>query len=645
MTSIILPTVNTVANPQGWGYDAHIDELLLRLAVSPQEMVQRVTADVTPQRVDTAEGAEDIKDETGFRYSRTDLSGGAGLDFLHDVGRPENAASRFWSSRGIDVFSDNPGEPYSARLLHAMALEESSGAADVWVAQVNDVAYWSNGTAIYEGSTLRETVALTHFLAMGNDLYGLTATAVIRTTPGTWSNSTIDPMTAKTYTHIWGVKGRILAVEDNVLYETHATNPVVILTLPDNDTITDVIDAGAYILVFSTTGEIHTLTLDDSLAIVPVSQAPFIGELPYRGIYAQDRLIVVTQQPVAAGGTILRFYAGSLSAEGSPEGMQLVFQLGDEETTTDFTADALFASRDSVYLLTQSELEANVSNLWRYYLPTKGYARDMEIATAGGGESSGCVASNIIHLGVPTKGVYEEQSDYVTSGYCIGPAANFATADTKQWVSAFMQASAIPTGCTVELFESVTLSDLNDPTSATWLNVTTMLSQGGLESEATTTPAGNAVYHMGKFVLYANGDQSETPQFRSYSFRALPTPDRDILIRVPVNVSDQYESPGKRAVTVLGRGKAINDALLRYEGTNVTFGIFRTDFEFIGVVERIEEASPSMPERGSPFAVAFMLIRGKQTTVSAGYGTTTSNAGWGIDPWAISMWAIGEADT
>jgi hypothetical protein len=641
--SIILPTVNTVSNPQGWGYDAHVDELLLRLAVSPKDLMQRVTADATPQRVDTAESAQDIKDETGVRYSRTNLSGGAGLDFLHSAQRPDDAANRFWSSRGIDVFSDNPGEPYSARLLHAMALSQSSGATNVWVASVNDVPYWSNGTAIYEHSTLRESIALTQMVAMGNDLYGLASTGVIRTTPGLWSNSVID--STITYQKIWGIKARILAVDDNVLYQTDPTTPTPVLTLPDNDTVTDVIDAGAYILVLTTTGDIYTLTLDDSLAIVPIGTSPFIGEIPHRGAYSQDVLGIVTEQSVPAGGTILRFYAGTLSDQGTPQNMQLVYQLGSEEETIDFTADAVFASRDSLYVLTQSELETNVSNLWRYYLPTRGYARDMEIPTAGGGQSSGVYAAGRIYLGVSTKGLYAEQATYVTSGYCIGPAADFATSDPKQWVSAYLQGMEIPTGCTMQLYESTILEDLQDPNSATWLEVLTMVNATGLEKESVTTPAGNAVYHMGKFVLYANGDQSESPSFRSYSFRALPTPDRDVLIRIPVNVSDQYESPGKRAATVLGRGKAILDALLRYEGRNVNFGIYRTGFDFIGVVERIETASPALLQRGSPFAVAFMLIRGKETTVSTGYGTETSNAGWGIDPWAISAWAIGEADS
>ena len=48
MSTVILPTVGQVPYPMGWGYDGYIDELLLRFAVSPQQIMQRVTAEATP---------------------------------------------------------------------------------------------------------------------------------------------------------------------------------------------------------------------------------------------------------------------------------------------------------------------------------------------------------------------------------------------------------------------------------------------------------------------------------------------------------------------------------------------------------------------------------------------------------------------
>ena len=122
MTTII-PTIDIVDNPQSHGYDGYIDNVLIRLAVSQQTPYQDLTAEASPPRIDTAESAEDMRDEVGRRYSRSDFSGGAGLDFMHSPTRSQDAAIRFWDSRGVDVFRSDKGDVYDARRLNRVEAE------------------------------------------------------------------------------------------------------------------------------------------------------------------------------------------------------------------------------------------------------------------------------------------------------------------------------------------------------------------------------------------------------------------------------------------------------------------------------------------------------------------------------------------
>lgn len=639
-----LPTVQTVPYPQGWGYDGYIDELLLRFAVSPDTILRRQTAEPTPQRIDTAESAEDIRDETGFRYSRSILSGGAGLDFLHDVDRPADASTRFWSSRGLDVFGDHPGEPYAARLMKECTLEQASAASKVHVVDVGDDVFWTDGSNFYAVGSGTSLLALTntHVVSMGNNIYALDATgSVIQISPA-WSTTQISAP-ASTYTDMWAVKSRILAVDGNELYETDPTTPILILTLPDDDTVTDVVDADEFVLVFSTSGSIYTLTLDDSLALIVVAESPLEGETPRHGAYAQSVLGYATTETVEAGGTILRFYSAALSDSGVPIDKQLVYQVGDTETTTTYDADFMYATRDSIYLATQSDLDTDMQQLWRFYLPTMGYARDLEIDSTGLPVESIAEAADRLWLSVNTKGIYKEQDTYVSSGYFIGPAADFSSSDLKQWIESYLRMSVIPAGTQAELYESVDIEDLTKPDSLSW-EISTTLRFGATERTNQFNAIADSRYHLAKVILRSSSGGAETPQFNSYSFRALPNPNRDRLYLIPVNASDQYESPGRRAQRIPGRGQAIYDALLRYEGESVTFGIYSMNLQVVGVVERIEATAKTFPDRGSVPEVVNLHIRGKQRTANQGYGTTTSGYGFAIDTFGISMFAKGADD-
>ena len=127
----------------------------------------------------------------------------------------------------------------------------------------------------------------------------------------------------------------------------------------------------------------------------------------------------------------------------------------------------MFVSRDSVYIGIKEA--NNETNLWRYYLPTGGLARDLQ--TAGNSFVTGIVQSNgKFVICVSGSDVYIETSTYESTGYLITSAADFFTAEAKQFVGAEVSTKELPEETSVELFftnnfEAVSYTHLTLPTN------------------------------------------------------------------------------------------------------------------------------------------------------------------------------------
>lgn len=616
----IVPTVGSVSRPRSHGYDGYVGNILIRLAASEDTPLETVTADSQAQRIDTSDSAEDIRDEVGQRYSRSNLSGGAGMDFLHSPLRPEDSAIRYWDSRGVDVFGTDKGEAYASTLMNEMLFETSAG--DIAkVVQIDGVVYYLNGARIYEQGNATEKATLSaagiDMVALGNSLFTMDATdGVERFDPPTWTSTNVSATT--TFTKIWGVKGRIVGVVDNVLYEAAASD-LTLITLSPNDTVTDVIDAGPAVLVFTTDGSIYALTLDDTFALVETNRTPFIDEVPIMAANSLGIIGIVTAETTAGDGRVSRFYTAGIDQTGGVVDLQLVFQVGDRETTDDLAPTALLATRDSIYVAIPDEGETSTT-LWRYYTPTAGYARSYELGTT--------VQHDVLSLAetddrmwaaVALEGVWMEHDTYVGKGYVIGPLADFSSAESKQWVQGEITGVS-PSTTELVLKDSNDVSLLTDISSASWQYITRINSYS--ERTLSVDMVGKkGRYHLAKVEFYSDTTGASTPSLWSYSFRAMPAPERDQLLRIPINISDQIEAPGRRAITIKGRGDALREALMAYEGVNTLIEIWRPVRKIQGIIERFEEPITTIPKRGSTGLVMYMRVRGRKLSV-AGYDST-----------------------
>ena len=646
-SSPLLPIVEDVAHPRAWGYQARLDNILVQLAINAvDDLAAVVTADANPQRIDTSELADDIREDTGFRYSRNKLEGGAGLDFLHAPDRPLAAATRFWDSQGVDVFSGDPGKVYEARLLHDMASDTAITTDFPALAKIDEQLYYIEDDELFEyGAT---PAKYTHgsfpvkLVALGNSLYTSSSfDGVQRFDPPSYTPIAHDPTTS--YGHLWTAKGRVFGGVNNQLWET-ATTPILVLTLPIFDAVLDVVDAGPAIAVFTTTGTIYLLGLDDNLAVVNLGQYSFIDEAPAFGAFAQGVLGISTTVDNEAGGRVARFYTATVSDDGTTlDNVQLRFQHGDRTTTTTASPRWAFGTRDSIYTVIPNAA-FNAFVFWRYYLPTAGYARANEVPIATNIHGALQVDDRLwaISSGAGAA-LWKEQDTFVASGYVIGPAADFFTARAKQWVSGNLTVSALPAGTEVNLFDSPNIDALSDPNHADWELAIKVQVPGETEVDIKDLTGRNGRYHVAKVDLVASAARTLSPTFRSYSFRAFPSSDRDTILRLPVNVSDQFEAPGKRAMIRRGRGVVLENALRALEGKQLVCEIFALGIVLRGILERVEEPIISFPERGSPLRVMYINVRGEDIAGSSlGYGGTSSGASWGQDMFAIPQFAVGE---
>ena len=681
----IVPTVGTTLYPQAHGYDGYIENVLIRLAVTEETPMQEVTADAEAPRVDTADAAEDIRDEVGQRYSRSNLSGGAGLDFLHAPNRPQDAAIRYWDSEGVDVFGAEKGETYSAKLMHSI-VQVDSAAGITKAVQIDGDVYYLAGSSIYSvGSVLKDGLSATgiDMAAVGNTIFTLDGTdGVQKYSLPSWTPTNES---ATVFDRIWAVKARCLGVIDNLLYEVAPviadvnevqhiehdatagdfyltlaggrtpslaynvstgdldtaiqglpgvtavtvtgstgawfvtfTDPgaenitpmgwnddglvagsmtvhtetqgvtgspsTLLLTLPTADTVTDVVDTGTAILVFTTAQSVYSLAVDDALALSIAGESTWIDEVPIMAAESFGVIGIVTAEPTPAGGVISRFYTAGLSDTYAITNLQLIYQVGDRTTTQDLTAHSIESTRDSIYVVAPDEGETS-STAWRYYLPTGGYARSYQFDTNPARTITSLVwAKGIMWAAVASEGLWKESNDYVMSGYVTGPLADFFSSESKQWVSGEVTGNA-PTGTSLELYDTNQESLLENPSSNEWRLVAVL--RNPEQTESIVDMVGRrGRYHGAKVTLASDSSRTLTPELLSYSFRALSSPNRDTLIRMPINISDQIESPGKRAIRIKGRGQAIEDALRAYEGESVLVELYRPKLKIQGLIEK-----------------------------------------------------------
>jgi len=626
----------SIKNPKRYGYDLQLDNIYLRTAVGPgREMVIQSSDVQAGQNVNVKQNPEDFTSNLGRIYSRNKFDAGQGLDTAHrSDGKPDDV-NRFWDSKGIDVFHGDDETAYNIHLLHQTADMNVRGASTSFVSDNNYLAQTTNGTIwVTDGTSVwysadaeswteidstvnGATNNFTGIATFGNSLYlttkdGTSSSQLIYYNGSTWTELNNAQTTNGGLTGIWFVKNRLWITGNdgtaeyiwdiNPFDSWSASNLAVadaIIEVEPTHRITDIVDAGAAVLAASTDGNIYSFKLSSGIF---VNQGQ--STIPFEEVHS-----LAASEGIIFFGTkentrnIGRLYRAELVAADDLyvlASRQLIKEWAIDSINT--TPTSMFTSRDSVYIGVQEG--TNEANLWRYYLPTGGLARDLQ--TTGTGQICGITQTGgmfiIVSMG---SDVYKEQSTYESEGYLITSAADFFTAESKQFVGAEISTVNMPTNTEVELLYSTKFEALNNPNDSSFVSALTQISgTGDVEKQIAEVSR----YIVGKVVLKSTNNVS-TPEVKSVQFRALARPEL-VVAQIPINISDRVERPGRKPIRVKGLGEALYRALRDKEGTSVTLELFEPTEIIRGVVEQISYPIQSNEVVGSDTHYAIITVRG-----------------------------------
>ena len=635
----VLPSPSNTSEPQAQGFEANLDDLFLRFAVGPGRQMQINTAPLQAQAIQTSETPEDFQQEFGQIYSRTDFSGGSGLDKAHKRNASEMDFSRFWDSNGIDVFSGKAvGQEYKVSLLNSTEEVTTSSETNLYAQQLDGTIFYADGAVLKKittpltGSTSTDGTPsagndITGLAIMGNQLF-IVANGVVyqRTGAGTYGSYNSD----NTYSRLWSAKGRLIASDTSgVLYEIEPSSAsagadTTIHSLRNGRSWTDVCDAGAVVLATADDGYIYSLA-DESSNLTLKGQTFIEGEIP-NAIDAAQGLIFYGTYENTASGKIGRLYRAEITNANSLYVLvnaQLIKQWGDGTTTLDQAPYSIISTRDSIY--TGIKDTASKTNLWRYYLPTGGIARDLEFAE-GGIVKGLTVFSDKLFATVSGGGIYRETSNFVSSGYIITALGDFFTSEKKQWVGAKLNTQSVSSG-SVKLSTSTIAADISNPSATTWAEQVNINSGTGGEEEVMTLVSGRWI--AGKIDITTD-DQTQSPGLLSFAIRGFQLVN-DLVVDIPVNISDQIERPFRKRIKVNGQGELVYQALRNKEGKNVQLEIYRPDTLLRGIIENVSSPIEEISPRGSVTTYCLVRFRGSKviqiSTAGEGLGIALLGTG------------------
>jgi len=629
----VLPSSANTSHPQAFGYEADLDDLFLRFAAGPGRQLSINTSPLQAQAINTSETPEDFQQEFGQIYSRTDFSGGSGLDKAHQRNAGQFDFQKYWDSKGVDVFSGKDvGNEYKVSLLHDTDELSSTTETNLYMQELSGSIFFADGDVLKRiDSPLDASPTVTSETApsAGNDI---TSMAVLGTRLYLVANGDVYVRTAastysvhnnhKTYSKIWSMKGRIVASDTSGdLFEIpDGSTPTTMKTLPTGTEWTDLADGGAVVLACASDGYIYSFA-DESSTLTLKGQTFIEGEVPNAIDAAQGLIFYGTYQNTASG-KIGRLYVAEITNANSLYVLvnaQLIKQWGDGTTTLNQAPYKIISTRDSIY--TGIVDSASKTNLWRYYLPTGGIARDLEFGESGIVEGI-AVFSDRIFATVSGGGLYRESTSYVSAGYVIMALADFFTSEKKQWVGAKVTCNTVSAG-SVKLSTSISPEDINAPTANTWSEQVSITGGVGGEEQIVENVIGR---WLAVKIDITTNDTNISPELLSFAVRGFQLVE-DLIVDMPVNISDQVERPFRKAVKITGQGELIYQALRNKEGKNVQLEIYRPQTFLRGIIENVSAPIEEISNRGSTTVYCLVRFRGSKIfTVS----TASSKLGVGL---------------
>lgn len=607
----------THSRPHRQGYGARMGNLDLPLAVSPERQVSIETGALEAERFATGETPDEIVSDFGNIFARGRFSGGEGLFFAHTRDRSEDSFRRYWDSRNIEVIPEDGDKSPGLRLLRSTSQDHTQASSPIFLARIGSTLYAAYDQTVAVSSSRGTwstedpgtTADIKGMAVLGDELYIACQGDGVRKrdSAGTWTQSD-----AAHAIGVWSAASRVLVENNSGELREHGTT-TTILTLPSGDNFVDVADGGSHILAAATDNLVYALSPNDSGDLEQDGQSP-LDDTPTAIEQVQGIIFVATGQDTDANGVLGRLWRASLRDDGVLDNIQLIRQWGDRDTSEDRAPYAILGSRDAAFVVITNEDGAD-ADAWRYDLAFAALVRGVVVDAAG--KCRG-VERRDGHLAaaIDGSGLWEETDSYAASGWLMGPLGDLFSAQEKSWASSLLEAS-VPDNTSVDLDYTTDIDAMEDETSTLWRPAQRVEQDKDRELGLQNV---NARYIAGMVTLNSNAARDKTPRVNSFGFRAYPG-SADLIVSLPVNVSDRFERFGRRPVRRKhGVGQKLLQDLLALRGRAVKLRVFRPEMELTGVVESVAAPMQAITPRGGVTMYSLVRVRGKQLAVLNPFG-------------------------
>ncbi len=645
------------------GYGARIANTWVRLAPAPDAPLHYYTRDSLAARSqDSSNSYENVLD-IGHSFARSDQTGGAGLDFFP---RPlvatqrETDQIRFWDSMNVDVRKPVAGNLEYALRLHRKLEEWDNPGNATHLLRTSDLFYVAEGNYVYWYDTLANTVAegshnfsnpIDGLCRLGDDVYALSNNVILKKgSADSAFSSWHTPGGTETVEQIWGVKGRIVAhrtttTPSNEFVEFSGAGAATVVGSFDEDmVINDVIDGGPAVLVALDTGEINSYTLDSSLQLELISSSVVpIGEQVISMATTAGVLAYITIDPTTvSSNTIARFYTAKVldSRFNFVIGeMQLIYEWNSPITGPRVQISPLLASRDDFWWAVYEPDVAGSKyvSLFRYDVETRGYNRAHAIGVSSATDPNALIIFEDRFVFLNDDDVWAEAvSTYADVGWLISPFVTFGLNTDINWVATVLDVTNIISGGEqVEILRTSDIDGLLDWQDSTWVSEQTITAPEQAGSEVVMSGVKQKRLSV-QLRLYPHS--SGTPGIQRFAIRGLPA-HRDMIVDLPVNISDMIEVPGRSPRRALRHGDSIHTKLFNMQGAHVELNVIDPPMSLLGIVDEISEPVTYLTSRGSQGRRCIVRFRGKMISATV---VTVGSAGMGVGGLGITTMGIGE---
>ena len=668
-----------VRHPKAEGYNIRIGQRWFRTVANHSTAIQIGTRDSLAERIEQDGSIYTNVLDIGYAWGRTDLSGGEGLDWSpREIALEQNQTAldeiRFWDSNGIETSRpDTAGEQYSLRLAQ---VERDWGGVvvdPVDLGTSDDFIYIADGDTVSWYDSWENPVAVGSAVPSVGDRIVAIAVAPNDTVMATVEdgNCYVKTPASPTFeiayntgvppTHldakgVWYVNGRFILTA----YDDEESSQLWELAWDGTDWVPDaeidtatspfwsVVESGPAIVSACGDGTVRTYTPTDddiSLSLLPRARTTVpTGETPILlGANAGVLLILTTTDRIENDRQELRLYqAEVLDARFNFVVGQLQLKrewLGAEHEA--LVTRNMTNTRSDIFFFVKEERQGILyESLWRFDVVTSGLTRQASLLDI---DLNGIVIFNNSHGAIDfanARIVVGDKDLHQTFGYMIFPNITFGLNTDIAWLTTIIEAhDLVDQGAQIELLRSTDPEAILDPDHPSWVLVQRISAPGGQSLEI---PLVNLKSRTISLQLRIASSQQNTlsPKVTRIAIRGIPA-HRDLIMVVPVNVSDYVSVPHRKPSRVPGLGNDLHTEMLDLVGSNVEALLIDPPLLFRGIVNNVSEPIEHLSNRGSVTRHCLVEFRGQRL---ASVATATGDAGMGLGLMGIATLGIGQTE-